>query len=258
MIRVWLDWPAGELFIALTAFYATTAGLVVIISFSAKTAKFTRLLEGVVTPFIGAVGVLFALLTGFLANDVADRNRQAVQAVQSEAGELHNIYTLSGAAASEMQSIRAALSGYVNSLVKDEWPAMEEDKAAPSASSGYDILLRNIADPKIAQTAGAAVHAALLNAVVRAGTGRSQRLALASDRTNEIKWVLVLVLGVMTQIAIGLVHLQKRGAQVTALSVFSIAVVIAVGMIALQERPFTGDIRVGPGPLTGLVQLSSP
>jgi hypothetical protein len=98
----------------------------------------------------------------------------------------------------------------------------------------------------------------LLNAVVRAGTGRSQRLALASDRTDEIKWVLVLMLGVMTQIAIGLVHLQKRGAQVTALSVFSIAVVIAVGMIALQERPFTGDIRVGPGPLTGLVQVSTP
>jgi hypothetical protein len=232
--------------------------LIVIISFNSKTAKFARLLDGVVTPFFGVVGVLFALLTGFLASDVADRNRQAVQAVQSEAGELRNIYTLSGATVSEMHSIRTALSDYVDSLVKREWPAMEEDKAAPSASGNYDTLLQRIADPQIAQTASIAVHGALLNAMVRAGTARSERLALASDRTDEIKWVLVLVLGVMTQISIGLVHLQKLGAQVTALTVFSLAVVIAVGMIALQERPFTGDIRVGPGPLAGLVRLSSP
>lgn len=258
MIRGWLDYPTSELFAALAAVYATTGALIVFISFNGETARFTRHLDGVVTPFFGAVGVLFALLTGFLANDVADRNRQAVQAVQSEAGELRNIYTLSGATVSEMHAIRAALSDYVNSLVKDEWPAMEEDRAAPSVSSAYDTLLQRVADPKIAQTASAAVHGALMNAMVRAGSARSERLALASDRTNEIKWILVLVLGVMTQISIGLVHLQKLGAQVTALTVFSLAVVMAVGMIALQERPFTGDIRVGPGPLASLARLPSP
>ena len=108
MIRGWLDYPTSELFTALAAFYATTGALIVFISFNGKTARFTRHLEGVVAPFFGAVGVLFALLTGFLANDVADRNRQAVQAVQSEAGELRNIYTLSGATVAEMHTIRAA------------------------------------------------------------------------------------------------------------------------------------------------------
>ncbi|WP_456720493.1 MULTISPECIES: bestrophin-like domain [unclassified Bradyrhizobium] len=38
-----------------------------------------------VAPFFGTVGVLFAFLTGFLANDITGRNRQAARAVNSEA-----------------------------------------------------------------------------------------------------------------------------------------------------------------------------
>jgi hypothetical protein len=255
MIKAWLDFPTVGLFAVLVALYATSGIAIVIISFSQTTAKRVRSVEGIVAPFFGAVGVLFALLTGFLANDIADRNRQAARAVQSEAGELRNVYTLSVASVSDMSSIRAAVAEYVQTLVRDEWPAMEEDREARSAAAAYDALLREVSDPRIAQTAGAAVHTALLNAAVRAGTGRSDRLALASDRTNDTKWILVLVLGVLTQLSIGLVHLQKRGAQIAAVTVFSIAVVMALGMIGLQERPFSGDIRVEPGPLSEIAKL---
>jgi hypothetical protein len=63
------------------------------------------------------------------------------------------------------------------------------------------------------------------------------------------------MLGVMTQIAIGIVHLQKRAAQGAALTIFSVAAVMALGMIALQERPFAGDVRVSPGPLAQVARL---
>jgi hypothetical protein len=253
MIADWLDLPSLSMFAALALLYAITGTAIACVGLSRLT-KMPRF-EGVVAPFFGVVSVLFALLTGFLASDIADRNRQAARAVQTEASELRNIHTLSVASASSVGSIRAALAAYVETLVNDEWPAMAADREAPAASAAYDELVREVSNPKIAQETGTAVHTALLNAAVRAGTARSDRLALAADRTSDIKWVLVLVLGIMTQLSIALVHLQKRNALIATLTVFSVAAVLALGLIGLQERPFAGDVRVPPGPLEEVAKL---
>ncbi|WFU80643.1 DUF4239 domain-containing protein [Bradyrhizobium sp. CIAT3101] len=257
MIKAWLDLPIFELFAVLIALYATSGGVIVVACFSPATVLPVRRLEGVVAPFFGTVGVLFAFLTGFLANDITDRNRQAARAVQSEAAELRNIYAVSIASVSEMGSLRAALAKYIAALVNDEWPAMARDKTAHSVEPAYAALMREVSDPRIAQAAGGAVQTALINAAVGAGTARSERLALASDRTIDVKWILVLILGVVTQISIGLVHLKKVGAQIAALTVFSIAAVMALGLIGLQERPFSGDIRVELGPLAEVAKIAA-
>lgn len=191
-----------------------------------------------VAPFFGVVGILFALLTGFLASDIADRNRQATRALQSEAAELRNVFTLSVASASDMRGIRAAWTAYVKATVGEEWQAMTIGHGAGSADAAYDALLREVSDPKITVDASGAVHSALLNAAVRVDTARSERLALASDSASALKWEIVLILGVMTQIAIGAVHLQKRASHIAALTIFSVSAVIALGLIALQEHPF--------------------
>ena len=257
MIGTWLDLPTPGVFLVLIVFYAATAAAVVWFAFGRLMRARVRRFEGVVAPYFGAVGILFALLTGFLAADIADRNRQAARAVQSEAAELRNVFTLSVASASDMSVIRAAWAAYLKAAIVDDWPAMDRGEHAPSAGIAYDALLREVSDPKIATEAGAALHAALLTAAVRIGTARSDRIAISSDRTNDIKWVVVLLLGVMTQVAIGLVHLQKRNAHIAALTVFSIAAVIALGLIGLQERPFSGDVRVEPGPLQEVSKLSA-
>ena len=255
MIETWLDWPAAGIFAALVALYGLSAAAIAWLSYGATAGPSARRLDGVVAPYFGAVGILFALLTSFLAGDIGDRNRQAARAVQAESGELRNVFTLSVASASDMRAIRAAWADYVKAVIDDDWKAMERGEQAASVNAAYDALLREVSDPKIATEAGAAVHEALLNAAVRVGTARSDRLALASDRTNELKWMMVLILGVMTQVAIGLVHLQKRDAQIAALVVFSIAAVVTLGLIAMQERPFAGTVSVAPAPLQELLKL---
>jgi hypothetical protein len=246
VIEAWLNLPAAGIFAVLTALYTVTGAVIVWLTFGPPLGPRVRKLDGVVAPFFGSVGILFALLTGFLAGDIADRNRQASRTVQAEIAELRNVYTLSIASASDMREIRAAWGHYLNAVLRDEWPAMTDGASAPSAGAAYDDLLREVSDPKIAARSGAPVQTALLTATVRVGTARSERLALASDTTSALKWEIVLVLGVMTQIAIGLVHLQRRNAQIAALAVFSIAVVIALGLLGLQEYPFAGDVQIHP------------
>ena len=256
MIRAWLDLPAFGIFATLFLLYFGAAWVLAGLIFRSPVRRGIASLTGVVAPFFSAVAILFALLVGFLAADIGDRNRQALRAVQTEAGELRNIYTLSVASAVDMHDIRIALKDYARTAAQEEWPQMVEGGSAAATSTVYDTLLREISDPSVTKNASGAVHSALLSSAVRVGTARTDRLSLSSDHTNDLKWISVLILGVMTQIALGLVHLEKPRALLAALTVFSTAAVVALGLIALQEHPFQGTFRISPAPLERLLVLS--
>jgi hypothetical protein len=256
MIRTWLDLPIPGIFALLIALYFGMAIVLAIVAFCRPFTKGVQSLGGVVAPFFGAIALLFALLAGFLANDISTRNRQAYNAVQTEAGELHNIYTLSVASASDMQPIRAALKTYVRSVVSDEWPKMADGSTSPATNTAYDKLLSEVSAPTIDAKAGGAVHSALLNATIRLATARNDRLALSLDQTNDLKWLAVIILGLFTQAAIALVHLERPRAFIASLMLFSGAVVATLGIIALQEYPFYGAFQISPAPFQAILSLS--
>jgi len=249
MIRAWLDFSTFGIFLSLGILYFGTALLLGVLIFRSPLKKPVQSLTGIVAPFFSASAILFALLVGFLANDISDRSRQANRAIQAEASELHNVYALSVAAVADMAAIREALKGYVDSAITNEWPAMAEGRESLRTSAAYDELLRRISDPSIAKSSGTAVSAAILNAAVRAGNSRNDRLALALDHTNDLKWLVVILLALITEVSIALVHLEKPRACMTALLVFATAVVITLGFMALQEYPFYGAFRLSPAPL---------
>ncbi len=255
MIRTWLDLPAGGIFITLFLLYFGTAALLTLLVFRSPLTRPIQNLSGIVAPFFSSIAVLFALLTGFLAGDIGDRSRQASRSLQAEASELRNVYTLSVASVSDMSNIRRALKTYVDSVISDEWPAMSLDGHSAKTDAAYDALLQQVSDPAIARVSGNAVHAALMAAAVRAGTARSERLSLSADHTNDIKWIVVLLLGLFTQVAIASVHLDKPRAFMAALTIFSTAVVVALGFIALQEYPFYGTLALKPDAFAALQEL---
>ena len=255
MIRTWLDLSSTGIFATLIVLYFGMVLLLVTIAFRRPFANGIQHLSGVVAPFFGAVALLFALMAGFLANDISDRNRQALRAVHTEAGELRNIYTLSVASVTDMRPIRTALKSYVGAVVSDEWPAMAQDRQSSQTDAAYDDLLREVSNPSIARSAGNAVHAALLNAAVRLGTARNDRLSIAADHTNDLKWLTVNIRCLLTQISYGLVHLERIRACTTALGVFSSAAVVALGIVAMQEYPFYGAFRLSPAPIAQIESL---
>lgn len=256
MIRAWLDMSPAGIFLLLIILNFGTVLLLALLAFRSPLVRPLQSLNGIVAPFFSAVAILFALLTGFLANDISDRGRQALRTVQAEAGELRNVHTLSIAAASDMQSIRVTLKAYVASIVNDEWPAMDALRPSPTTATAYDELLREVSQPSLSRASGQAAHSALLNATVRAGTARNVRLALASDHTNDLKWLVVIVLSLFTQVAIGLVHLERPRAFIASQVIFAGAVVMTLGIIALQEYPFEGTFQVSPAPIAALQALS--
>jgi RsiW-degrading membrane proteinase PrsW (M82 family) len=254
VIAAWLGLPSLALCAVLVLFYGASAVTVVWLCHFRPVGPHTKTFSGVVAPFFGSVSILFALLTGFLANDIGERNRHAARTMLAEADGLRTTLTLSIASASDMAGIRAALKTYMTSVLNDEWPHMVDRGGAVATDNAVADLLREVSDPKIATEAGQAVHSALLNAVIRVRSARSDRLEISLDHTNDIKWIMVLILGIITQAAIGLVHLDRKRPQAAALAVFSVAVVVALTLVALQEQPFDGLLQVSPEPIAHVLK----
>jgi len=249
MIDEWLALPDPVVLLLLALFYATTAGVITAFTFGRRTRRFMLTLTGSTPSYFSCIAVLFALMTGFMANDVAIRTRQAVQAVDAEAGAAARVVALSVAAPSDMAAIRALLAAYLRSAMIDDWPEMIEGRASVTTQAALAALLRDAAAPRIAAESGTVVQAALLAAVVAIDTARGARHAAAADATSQLKWWTVLLLGVLVQAALTLAHIERPRAHAATLAIFSSAAVVALGLLALQETPFNGWMEINSMPL---------
>lgn len=246
LLETWFDLPAPLIVLTLAAGLGSTALLLHALTFWPRTRPGVLRCKGLVAPFFGAVSVLFALLTGFVANDAWERNRQATRGLLAERDGLVAMHELSIATVSDMAAIRAHIRTYLDVVIREEWPRLRDGESAPAAAQALLTLLRDMVEPAVSRDSGAVAQAALLNLTLKVRAARSDRLAMSAQYSDHPKWWTVLLLAVLTQAALGLVHLEARGAQAAALVVFTAASVVALGLVAVKERPFDGPLALQP------------
>ncbi len=246
LLETWFDLPVPLIVLVLAAGLGGTALLLHAVTFWSRTRGSVLRCKGLVAPFFGAVSVLFSLLTGFVASDAWERNRQASRSLLSERDALVALHELSVATVSDMAGIRTDIRAYLDAVIRDEWPKMQDAQSSPAAGQALLQLLRDMTEPAVTRDAGAVAHAAMLDTTLRLRAARSDRLALATQYSDHPKWWTVLLLALLTQVAIALVHLDLRGAQAAALAIFTAGAVVALGLVAIRERPFDGPLALRP------------
>lgn len=249
MIEIWLGMSNSAMAGVAAAVLFGFAGLLHWASFRGPLAAFAQRYRGVVAPFFTSVAVLFSLLFGFLANDVWERNRRGHRAVAVEHEALVTVHALgrvTGASAALDEAVRA----YVDAAVMKEWTAMARQQAAPEAGQALDILL--IA----AASAGAApnIERALIDSVQRVRAARAERLLLSLQAPEELRWATALLLALITQICIAAVHLDKARPQAAALVLFTLAVWVAISLVAAYEYPFEPPLSVPSSALANVLK----
>lgn len=248
----WLALPVAVLFASLFAFYLGTAALIVWLSFRSRFSAFIQTFKGVVAPFFGSTAVIFGLLIAFLSNDIWDRNKQAERLVFTESDTLIALYSVSAASGSDNPGLRSAIRGYVQAVVDDEWPRLAVQERSPRADAALNALLREVALPGTSKDNS--VQRTMLDMVLRIRAAHEDRVVLSGDRTVATKWAAVLLLALITQIAIGVVHLDKPRPQAAALLIFTLAAISVLGLLAVHEEPFQPPIFVPPGPIIEVLQ----
>lgn len=255
MILLWLGLPEWAIVACLGCGLGLTGALINWLTFRSPAKVWIAGFQGVVAPFFVSAALPLGLMTGFLASDIWDANRQAARAIQQEADAVSMLIALDVPAASRPAPSQPAPSqpggvaetarAYMRSVIEDDWPRRATGNGAPITTERFSALTRAVATGHAEQTG---VQTAMLAAVGRIADARSTRLSLMGSHTSALRWSVVLLLAVLTQMAVAAVHLERRRAQAVALILSTSASVVTIGLIAALDQPYHGAYQVSPAP----------
>jgi hypothetical protein len=205
-------------------------------------------LQGVSSGMLPPLGVIFALLAAFLASGVWSDADRAQVAVNREASALRTAVLLADSfPAAARAKTRRLVRRHITDAVTVEWPAMARQdvtlKVIPGPLAGaLDVALR-LTPHGEGQTLA---QQELVTELEDALDARRQRIILSESSVSWVNWTGVIALAMLTLLAIAFVHLGSRTTAAISMGIFATAVAVALVMIAAQDRPFSGPLRVKP------------
>jgi hypothetical protein len=224
------------------------AGLIYLGVIALATGERARWFKGFSPGMLPPLGILFALLTAFVASQVWGDFERANVAVHREASALRAVVLLTGAFPPEPRAHLQALVGrHIENAVTQEWPDMVGRQAnlkmtpAPLAEALQTTLtLVPHGDGQVA------AQRELITALHSALDARRQRIILSGSGVNWVKWTGLLLEAAATLVGMAFVHCDNRKTAALAMAVFSTAVAVVFILIVSHDRPFIGPISVRP------------
>jgi len=245
----WLyDFPVW--LIALVVFAATYVVAAVVywvvtrLAANERARAFKALSPGMLPP----LGIIFGLLFGFIGFQIWGDFDRAKVAVANEAGALRSVVLLAANLSKEEEvQLRTLVSRHIGKCLSEDWPAMAEQRATiespPAALTEASQRVLAFAPNNDGQrTAQREIVSALQNAL----DARRQRIVISQSTVNSVKWSGLLLQALITLIAVAIVHSDNRLTCAIALTLFATSVALSLFLIAAHNRPFTGQISVGP------------
>jgi Protein of unknown function (DUF4239) len=194
------------------------------------------------------LGVLFALVIGFIAVEVWTTFDKAKNAVATEASALRAVVLLARNFPEEQRSrIDALINRHIEVAVQQEWPEMAHQRATLSPLPTHLIeALDDVFALKPIDESQQAAKPEMISALRTALDARRQRIVISESAVGAVKWVAILFQALCALVAIAMVHANNRRACAITLTLFATGVAVSVLLIAAYSRPFTGEISVTP------------
>jgi hypothetical protein len=198
--------------------------------------------EDIVPPYLALPAVLFALFSTAFATDVWQKHVQAKDAVIREAAAISSLTLLARHAGPGGTDLAQALRNYVRAVVESEWPAMTRaDRTNKGSAMGQletldSVVLALGRDPDLPHYSALRLNDALESIRV----SRMHRISLAHDPIAIAKWASPMALGVLTLLAIGIVHIRRPRAMKISLSVAVLCILATIHVLSSNRSPFMG------------------
>ena len=247
-------WMAVVVFAAIYLLAASIYWVVITLAVNDRARAFKAVSAGMLSP----LGILFALLVGFIAVEVWGSFDKAKAAVTSEASALRAIVLLAGTFPEEQKTrIYALINRHIEKAVNEGWPAMAQQRATLSTLPTQIEALDAVLAIKPADDSQRIAQSEMVKALQTALDARRQRIVVSESGLGKVKWAAILLQALCTLIVIAMVHSDNRLTCAITLTVFATGVALSLLLIAAYSRPFTGEISVGPDLLKQVITSES-
>ena len=256
LLNLPLVWMAVVVFAATYLLTASIYWVVTRLAVNDRARAFKALSPGLLSP----LGILFALLVGFIAVEVWNNYDKAKAAVATEASALRAVVVLAGTFPEEQKThIYALIDRHIEEAVNEGWPAMAHHRATLSKlpTALIETLYYTLSvEPADARQRFA--QSEMVNAIRTALDARRHRIVISESTVGRVKWAGILLMGLFTLVAIAMVHSDNRLACAIALTLFASGIALSLLLIAAYSRPFTGEISVTPDLLKQVITSGQP
>ncbi len=195
-----------------------------------------------------AIGVLYAVVLGFIVVVVWQKYDATVTNVETEVAAASDLYRTMADFPEPLRSeVRADIRTYTTAMIHTEWPDMERGIAAPEDDAR---LLERMAyrvdtfQPKTVEEGDA--HQLAMEQAERLIDARRQRLIQAAPLVPTVLWF-ALVMGALSMISFAYlfgVENQRAQLMMTGILVGLIAILFVV--VHAFANPFSGSVRISP------------
>jgi hypothetical protein len=201
------------------------------------------------------VGVLYAVLLAFAVIVVWEKFSDAEANVAQEAAAAATIYRLSdGIGGAPANALTEGMTRYLNGAIADDWQAMERGKGSPAVTIALNDLYTEILSYSPTDGRGTAIFAEILRQLDLITEARRARLVAAAGIVPGVVWM-VLFGGAAVTIGFtfffGTTNLRAQALMTGALSLLIFSGLLIIVAI---DHPFAGTVKVGPEPLSAVVE----
>jgi hypothetical protein len=233
------------------AAYLVAAGVYLVVVGLAMTGR-TRVFRAFSPEMLSPLGVIFALLVGFVAFQAWNDFDKAKIAVETEASALRGVAVLDESLPEEQRiHLRTLINRHIDEAVNREWPAMaQHGLTLASPPTALIEALQLTVSLKPQDESQRMAQREIMAALNRALDARRQRITISQSGVGAVQWGAIMLLGLCMLIAIAMVHSDNRQTCAIAVTLFATSIALSALMIAPYSRPFTGANSVGPELLT--------
>ena len=192
---------------------------------------------------------MFSIIIGLTSYLVLGEYTDAQQALQSEAGNVEEIYRLAGPLPEpKRERIQGLAISYARVVVNKEWPLMEEEKTSPGAALSEE--LRSTIQEGYRTSTGAEqdFFGEELDVMDELDADREARVLAVHQRLPSILWIALVILSLATIGFSSLAGMESRRLHLWTVGISTTGITVAMITIGVLDHPFGTDFRVQPQP----------
>ena len=201
------------------------------------------------------IGVLYAVLLAFVVIIAWERFHDAENALAREAGATATINRLAGGLdETSAATLRANLSAYLDSVLRDDWPAMVRGHSSAVTARVLSDLYDQVIRYRPADLHDSNVQAELLSELDQVTRARRERLVMSEGSVPAVIWF-VLFLGAGLTISFTFFFgTENLIAQSLMTGILAAIILSAVLVVIALDRPYTGAIVVSKEPIRTVLE----
>jgi len=203
----------------------------------------------------GGIVAVYSILLAFVVVIVWEQYQNTGDRVQEESSKVFNLYRASYAFPDSTSGkvIRSTVIDYVNSVVHEEFPAMEHDTTSTLTQHKYNKVWEMVYALKPVTDKEKVWYASMVESVNQFGEARIIRISDIDASIPGLMWKILLAGGIIIIVFAMLFKSNDNWLHFVKVLLFSTIIVFNLLLVYLLDHPYKGMLKIEPSAFTKIL-----